>query len=758
MNDFKIISKLGEGAYSTVYKVRRFQDNNIYALKKVKLLNLSEKEKQNALNEVRILASVKSQFVISYKEAFFDEKDSTLCIIMEYADNGDLYQKIVEHKKSAKFFEEIDIWKIFIQLVKGLKALHELNILHRDLKSANVFLCSDGSAKLGDLNVSKVARKGLGYTQTGTPYYASPEVWKDQPYDNKSDIWSLGCVLYEMITLRPPFRAENMEGLYAKVIKGHVNKIPERFSQDLFAVVKILLQVSPEKRPSCEQILKSPIIKERIDYFKEIEGIKDDEDVDENNLLKTIRIPKNLLFLSDKLPKPNYKKVNGNNKSAINSKNISNSNFNSIQNNYRSFNKEKEKNKLENKLPPLKINYNSKKKKDFDKERERILKRIEEKESDSNKEINIEDNNNDKKEEKKHSHVNSLSLNNNKKTIENNETIDNNNINNENNNNNNDNINNNNNNNNDNNINNNNNDNNNNENINNNNENINNYNIENNKNNNDIYEQANDNKNLNENNKDNESEGPKIINIRSKRNIFSPKEKPVNINLNYMKKKKIESENLNDSNNYNNNNEIEVIKNNLNERIKINKNQNKINEYKEKIKNSYEYLQYNNIYNKNKLKTDLPNLEINSYLNKNNNIYYNNSNSNSVSRRNKNKNNNNDIYKIYSPYMKLSNNNSNQNLKVNKYRYNNNNNNNRKENNYKYNYNNYLKNIEKYYENIHNHNNGYNYNYNNIYNNRLYNNNNYNYNYNYNYNRKRNIPEVKVIPKRKLSPIRKNYY
>ena len=155
MDDFKIIAKLGEGSYSTVYKVKRKIDNNIYALKKVKLLNLSEKEKQNSLNEVRLLASIKSNFVISYKEAFFDEKDSTLGIVMEFADGGDLYQKIVEHKKSAMFFEETDIWRIFIQLVKGLKALHDLKILHRDLKSANVFLLSDGTAKLGDLNVSK---------------------------------------------------------------------------------------------------------------------------------------------------------------------------------------------------------------------------------------------------------------------------------------------------------------------------------------------------------------------------------------------------------------------------------------------------------------------------------------------------------------------------------------------------------------------------------------------------------------------------
>ena len=83
-----------------------------------------------------------------------------------------------------------------------------------------MFLFKDSTAKLGDLNVSKVAKKGLGYTQTGTPYYASPEVWRDQPYDAKSDIWSLGCVLYEMITLKPPFRAPDMQSLYKKVLKG----------------------------------------------------------------------------------------------------------------------------------------------------------------------------------------------------------------------------------------------------------------------------------------------------------------------------------------------------------------------------------------------------------------------------------------------------------------------------------------------------------------------------------------------------------
>lgn len=99
----------------------------------------------------------------------------------------------------------------------------------------------DGIVKLGDLNVSKIAKKGLLYTQTGTPYYASPEVWKDQPYDIKSDIWSLGCVIYEMTTLKPPFTATDMNGLYKRVLKGIYPKIPSHYSNDLANFIQSLL-------------------------------------------------------------------------------------------------------------------------------------------------------------------------------------------------------------------------------------------------------------------------------------------------------------------------------------------------------------------------------------------------------------------------------------------------------------------------------------------------------------------------------------
>ena len=306
MQDFEILSKLGDGSYSIVYKVRRKTDNNIYALKKVKLQKLSEKEKSNSLNEVRILASIKSSFVISYKEAFIEESDKSLCLIMEYADKGDLYQKICQFKKMHYLIDEIDIWRIFIQMTKGLKSLHDLNILHRDMKSANIFLFSDGSAKIGDLNVSKVIKKNMGYTQTGTPYYASPEVWEDKPYNTKSDIWSLACITYEMLALHPPFMAEDMEGLYNQVKKGKYKNVCSKYSNDIKELLKMLFKVNPDERPSCKEILECDIIKKRIEFFKAQAGFEDDDEMSDAVLLKTIRIPNNILNLGESLPMANY--------------------------------------------------------------------------------------------------------------------------------------------------------------------------------------------------------------------------------------------------------------------------------------------------------------------------------------------------------------------------------------------------------------------------------------------------------------------
>ncbi len=139
---------------------------------------------------------------------------------MEFADDGDLDSKIQAHIKNKTNFPENEIWSYLIQMTSGLKALHDNKIMHRDLKCANIFLMKDGMLKLGDLNVSKVVKMQLAYTQTGTPYYASPEVWSDKPYDYKSDLWSVGAVIYELCALKPPFKGTTLQDLYRNIMRG----------------------------------------------------------------------------------------------------------------------------------------------------------------------------------------------------------------------------------------------------------------------------------------------------------------------------------------------------------------------------------------------------------------------------------------------------------------------------------------------------------------------------------------------------------
>ena len=154
-----------------------------------------------------------------------------------------------------------------------------------------MFLTAEGVVKLGDLNVSKVAKGGLLRTQTGTPYYACPEVWKDMPYDNKSDIWSLGCVLYEMCTKQPPFRAADMKGLYTKVVSGKYAPLPSSFSQDLKDIIGMCLKTRPSERTNCIKLLATPGL------LNHITGTLDEQELlkeEKGDLMKTIRMPRNM--------------------------------------------------------------------------------------------------------------------------------------------------------------------------------------------------------------------------------------------------------------------------------------------------------------------------------------------------------------------------------------------------------------------------------------------------------------------------------
>jgi NIMA (never in mitosis gene a)-related kinase len=263
VDNFQVLYKLGEGSYSKVFKVVRLSDQSEYALKRVELKQLSESEKMNALNEVRILASIEHANVVSYKEAFFDERQKCLCIVMEYAAGGDLKRRIMSHSEKGLAFEEAELKEFLVQVAAGLKSLHDRSIIHCDLKSANIFLTVDGHYKIGDMNVSKVAKNGMIYIQTGTPYYASPEVWRDEPYNYKSDIWSLGVILYEMATSQLPFKGKNNEELFDAVQNGKFKPLPASFSEEFTQLITRCLSVDPSKRPSCLEILSDKLFPEK---------------------------------------------------------------------------------------------------------------------------------------------------------------------------------------------------------------------------------------------------------------------------------------------------------------------------------------------------------------------------------------------------------------------------------------------------------------------------------------------------------------
>ena len=162
MKEFKFIKSIGKGAFGKVDLVQRKEDGQIYAMKTVKISQLNTKEQENALNEVRVLASISHPNIIGYKEAFFDSDTQTLNIIMEYAEDGDLESKIKLHIKSKTHLSENQLSTYLIQIIEGLKALHDIKTMHRDLKSANVFLMKNEQVKLGDLNLSKVVKMGHG--------------------------------------------------------------------------------------------------------------------------------------------------------------------------------------------------------------------------------------------------------------------------------------------------------------------------------------------------------------------------------------------------------------------------------------------------------------------------------------------------------------------------------------------------------------------------------------------------------------------
>ena len=252
LSDFEIIKQLGKGSYGTVYTVKSKIDSNVYVMKKMELNHLKESQQRECYREVSILRKVSHPNIIKYFASFLENE--SLCIIMEYAELGDLYTLIKHYKRHQKYFDEILLWRISYEILTGLEYLHSNNIIHRDIKCLNLFLSKDHHVKIGDLGVSTIsALGGMHCTRVGTPLYLSPELVKQIPYDYKTDIWSFGCSLYHLATLEPPFTGTNLIVLGNNIVKGRPKELPSIYSNELKFFIDKMLTKKPDKRPSARE-------------------------------------------------------------------------------------------------------------------------------------------------------------------------------------------------------------------------------------------------------------------------------------------------------------------------------------------------------------------------------------------------------------------------------------------------------------------------------------------------------------------------
>lgn len=253
-------------------KIRRKTDGRIFVWKELNYGQMREKEKQLVVSEVNILRELRHPFIVRYYDRIIDKAATKIYIVMEYCEGGDLGSTVKRCKKENVSVDEEFVWKVCGQIVAALKDCHRHKdavtgkpkpILHRDLKPGNIFMDAAQNIKIGDFGLAKElpSESALAYTNVGTPFYMSPEMINECRYNEKSDIWALGCLLYELCALAPPFDATNHLSLAVKINAGKFSRIPSQYSEDLYRAVRWMLSLDQSKRPSVEDLEKIPQVK-----------------------------------------------------------------------------------------------------------------------------------------------------------------------------------------------------------------------------------------------------------------------------------------------------------------------------------------------------------------------------------------------------------------------------------------------------------------------------------------------------------------
>eukprot|EP00892_Ulva_mutabilis_P005077 jgi/Ulvmu1/2941/UM149_0020.1 len=267
VGQYTVIHHIGSGNFGSAYMVKHTVTGNAYCLKKI---SINAQNQESVMKEARLLAQLASHElqsvnVIRYQESFIDH--DYLCIVMELCD-GDLETQLKKRKRSQSFYSEDEIMEIFVQVLMGLAHIHNNRILHRDLKAQNIFLSKGGIVKLGDLGIAKLLETTLEQCKSvvGTPYYMAPEVCSSSPYTSQADMWSLGCVLYELCTLEHAFSADSLYALIFRIVNGSFDQIDHtQYSSSLSSLVTALLDKDPARRPTCRSLLKSEFIQMHIE-------------------------------------------------------------------------------------------------------------------------------------------------------------------------------------------------------------------------------------------------------------------------------------------------------------------------------------------------------------------------------------------------------------------------------------------------------------------------------------------------------------
>ncbi|XP_043659329.1 serine/threonine-protein kinase Nek2 [Drosophila teissieri] len=266
LQDYEVLAVMGNGSFGTCYKVRDKSTGELFAWKGMNYDELDEAKCDALVSEISVLRQLQHPNIVQYYHHLVNREAKSVYIVMECCAGGDLAQIIQRARSQRKRFEEPYIWRVLFQLCRALQVCHNKipngTILHRDIKPANIFLDAAGNAKLGDFGLARMLRRDQSFAASfvGTPHYMSPELVKGRKYDRKSDVWAVGCLVYEMCALRPPFRGRAFDQLSEKIAQGEFSRIPAVYSADLQEIIAFMLAVDHEQRPGIEVIIRHPLV------------------------------------------------------------------------------------------------------------------------------------------------------------------------------------------------------------------------------------------------------------------------------------------------------------------------------------------------------------------------------------------------------------------------------------------------------------------------------------------------------------------